>query len=88
MSSLSGFGIEFESTNRIKVLQLFCRQLYNSMVSFYQNPLVFQHVRGDLIYDRISEVLRERIVARKQLTNNYKFKNLDSTHQLFDNLEI
>lgn len=25
MSSFSGFGIEFESTNRIKVLQLFCR---------------------------------------------------------------
>lgn len=85
MSSFSGFGIEFESTNRAKVLQLFCRQLYSSMMSFYRNPTVFAHVRGDLIYARIREILREKIILRKQLTTNFKFKNLDSGHQIFDN---
>lgn len=84
MSSFSGFGIEFESTNRVKVLQLFCRQLYSSMMSFYRNPTVLSQVRGDLIYDRIREILREKIIQRKQLTNNFKFKNLDSG-QIFDN---
>lgn len=85
MSSFSGFGIEFESTNRTKVLQLFCRQVYSSLMSFYQNPLVSQHVRGGLIRDRLRDVLREKIIHRKQLTNNYKFKNLDNTHPIFDN---
>jgi len=65
MSSFSGFGIEFESTNRAKVLQLFCRQLYSSMMSFYRNPTVASHVRGDLIYARIREILREKIILRK-----------------------
>lgn len=54
------------------------------MMSFYQNPTVFSHVRGDLIRERLREVLRERISMRKANTHNFKFKNLDSTHQILD----
>ena len=55
------------------------------MMSFYQNPTVFSQVRGDLICDRLREVLRERIALRKANTHNYKFKNMDSAQQIFDN---
>lgn len=56
------------------------------MMSFYQNPIVFSNIRGDLIYNRMREILREKIVQRKQGTNNFKFKNLESGHQLIDNV--
>jgi len=48
------------------------------MMSFSQNPLVFSHIRGELIYERIREILREKIIDRKQGTNNFKFKNLEA----------
>ena len=35
-------------------------------MSFSQNPLVFSHIRGELIYERIREILREKIIDRKQ----------------------
>jgi len=53
------------------------------MMAFYQNPLVFQLKRGELIYNKTGEVLREKIQLRKQLTNAFKFKNLEYFAQTF-----
>ena len=55
------------------------------MMSFYQSPTVFSQVRGDLLRERLREALRERIAMRKANTHTFKFKNMDSTHQIFEN---
>jgi hypothetical protein len=46
LSSFSAFGVEFESTNKIKVLQLFVHQLRDSMRSFLGNPIIQEHIQG------------------------------------------
>ena len=58
LSSFAAFGLEFESTNKVKVLQLFARQLRDSMKSFFGSPIIQDHIQGQKVYHRLERMLR------------------------------
>ena len=53
LTSFSGCGFEFESTNRVRVLQLFAKQLQHSVKSFLENPIIQEHLEGEKVLARL-----------------------------------
>lgn len=65
LTSFSAFGVEFESSNRLLVMQMFAKQLHHSFTSFVNNPLIEEYLQGKRVIAKLRHLLHEQINKKR-----------------------
>jgi hypothetical protein len=58
--------MEFESSNRMRVLQLFAKQMQFSLKNFMDNPILQEYLQGKRVMLRFQELLRIKLYQKKK----------------------
>lgn len=65
-SSFHAFGLEVESSNRVKIWQLFHEQMKQQVFSFFGNPILESHLHNKILILKLRLLLAQQMFSKQE----------------------